>query len=191
MESISDVIFSTWVSTESALIEKLSWPAWALRTVELLFAILVLLFVIEFLFLSSPNGVEKLGTQKISAAFRWFQLQYISVYLIIMLADWLQGTNMYTLYASYKVDIGALFITGFLSSAIFGTFLGVYVDRWGRRLGCLIFCVLEILINILEHVPSMPVLIAGTRLLLLFSKMSNRCIIFIINNYRYYCSHLN
>lgn len=78
-----------------------------------------------------------------------------------MLADWLQGTNMYTLYASYNVDIGLLFITGFLSSAIFGTFLGIYVDRWGRRFGCIIFCVLEIVINLLEHVPSMPLLLVG------------------------------
>jgi hypothetical protein len=30
--------------------------------------------------------------------FRWFQAQYLVVYLVIMLADWLQGTNMYTLY---------------------------------------------------------------------------------------------
>ena len=32
------------------------------------------------------------------SAFRKFQLQYLAVYLITMLADWLQGTNMYTLY---------------------------------------------------------------------------------------------
>eukprot|EP01035_Chromulina_nebulosa_P020887 gene20887-27075_t len=78
-----------------------------------------------------------------------------------MLADWLQGTNMYTLYASYGVDIGSLFLTGFLSSAVFGTFLGIYVDKCGRKLGCIIFCILEIVINVLEHIPSMPILIFG------------------------------
>jgi hypothetical protein len=36
---------------------------------------------------------------KTSKAFRLFQVQYLTVYLIIMCADWLQGTNMYTLYA--------------------------------------------------------------------------------------------
>lgn len=45
---------------------------------------------------------------------------------------------------SYGVNIGALFLTGFLSSAIFGTFLGIYVDRAGRKLGCIIFCLLEV-----------------------------------------------
>ncbi|KAJ1419018.1 hypothetical protein B484DRAFT_333619 [Ochromonadaceae sp. CCMP2298] len=93
--------------------------------------------------------------------FRMFQAQYLSVYLTIMLADWLQGTNMYTLYSSYGVNVGTLFLTGFLSSAVFGTFLGVYVDSYGRKLGCLIFCVLEIVINLLEHVPSMPALMVG------------------------------
>lgn len=63
-----------------------------------------------------------------------------------MLADWLQGTNMYTLYSSYGVSVGTLFITGFLSSAVFGTYLGVLTDRWGRKMGCIIFCILEVIL---------------------------------------------
>eukprot|EP00597_Dinobryon_sp_UTEXLB2267_P001631 CAMPEP_0170080960 /NCGR_PEP_ID=MMETSP0019_2-20121128/16952_1 /TAXON_ID=98059 /ORGANISM="Dinobryon sp., Strain UTEXLB2267" /LENGTH=415 /DNA_ID=CAMNT_0010295161 /DNA_START=193 /DNA_END=1440 /DNA_ORIENTATION=- len=94
-------------------------------------------------------------------SFRLFQVQYLTVYLIIMLADWLQGTNMYTLYSSYGVDVGTLFLTGFLSSAVFGTVLGMYVDTWGRKLGCIVFCLLEILINLMEHIPSMPCLLVG------------------------------
>ena len=50
------------------------------------------------------------------------------VYLIIMLADWMQGTHMYTLYLSYGVNVAALFLTGFLSGAIFAPFLGVVQD---------------------------------------------------------------
>ena len=53
------------------------------------------------------------------ADFRAFQRNYLFVYLIIMLADWLQGTNMFTLYQSYGVDISTLFVTGFASSAVF------------------------------------------------------------------------
>jgi MFS transporter, MFS domain-containing protein family, molybdate-anion transporter len=45
---------------------------------------------------------------------------------------------------SYGMNVGTLFLTGFLSSAVFGTFLGIYVDTWGRKLGCIIFCVLEV-----------------------------------------------
>lgn len=66
------------------------------------------------------------------------------VYLTVMLADWLQGTNMYTLYQSYGVDVGTLFLTGFSSAAVFGTFLGLFVDRFGRRNGCIVFCLLEV-----------------------------------------------
>lgn len=72
-----------------------------------------------------------------------FQWSYLSVYLTVMLADWLQGTNMYTLYQSYGVDVGTLFLVGFSSAAVFGTFLGLFVDRFGRRNGCIVFCLLE------------------------------------------------
>lgn len=59
------------------------------------------------------------------------------------------------------MQVGTLFLTGFASSAVFGTFLGIYVDTWGRKFGCILFCALEIIINTLEHVPSMPVLLFG------------------------------
>lgn len=59
------------------------------------------------------------------------------------------------------MNVGTLFLTGFLSSAIFGTFLGIYVDTYGRKLGCIIFCLLEIVINILEHLPNMHLLMFG------------------------------
>ena len=151
--------------------EYVGWPSWALQTILLLFSIICLLFIVEF---QLPARGEKEHKRRLEEkqhdqrqksslmnSFHWFQVQYLTVYLLIMLADWLQGTNMYTLYASYNVDIGSLFITGFLSSAIFGTFIGIYVDKWGRRFGCILFCILEIIINLLEHVPSMPLLLVG------------------------------
>ena len=49
--------------------------------------------------------------------FKRFRAQYLTVYLIVMLADWMQGTHMYTLYLSYGVNVAALFLTGFLSGA--------------------------------------------------------------------------
>lgn len=152
---------------EKNIILQLGWPSWACRSIEVLIAIVVLLSFMQYTFFSdtsktSPNNVNQIKLDsKTKIRFRWFQLQYLIVYLIVMLADWLQGTNMYTLYSSYNVDIGALFLTGFLSSAIFGTFLGIYVDIWGRKLGCILFCVLEIIINLLEHIPHMPTLLLG------------------------------
>ena len=34
--------------------------------------------------------------------FNAFQREYLAVYFVIMLADWLQGTNMYTLYLIWR-----------------------------------------------------------------------------------------
>lgn len=63
----------------------------------------------------------------------------------------MQGTHMYTLYLSYDVNISALFLTGFLSGAIFAPFLGSAVDQYGRKASCIIYCLLEVIINLLEH----------------------------------------
>ena len=94
-------------------------------------------------------------------SFRRFQVSYLLVYLITMLADWLQGTNMYTLYSGYDMPVGVLFLTGFISSAVVGTTVGLYVDQYGRKMGCVLFCVLEIIINTLEHFPSLTLLLVG------------------------------
>ncbi|GMH88207.1 hypothetical protein TL16_g11088, partial [Triparma laevis f. inornata] len=93
--------------------------------------------------------------------FTTFKMQYLTVYLVIMLADWMQGTHMYTLYLSYGVDISALFLCGFLSGAIFAPFLGSAVDKIGRKKSCVIYCVLEIVINCMEHSTNFQVLLAG------------------------------
>lgn len=158
-----------YLELEQSVSSKVGWPDWALRCVAVLSLLIVSVQLLEILVTNTRQEKSKKSTEekakgKVAApttAYRLFQLQYLSVYLIIMLADWLQGTNMYTLYSSYGVDVGALFLTGFLSSAVFGTFLGIYVDTWGRKLGCIIFCLLEIVINLLEHIPSMPALLVG------------------------------
>ena len=99
---------------------------------------------------------ESSGTAKapVPAGFKAFQWTYLGTYAVVMLADWLQGTHMcdqpaavprdapleskhsharrYELYESYGLtgdNIGNLFLTGFLSSAVFGTFVGTYVDQ--------------------------------------------------------------
>eukprot|EP00903_Cladosiphon_okamuranus_P018949 g17426.t1 len=152
------------------------WPDWAVDTFVCLSTLCAALVAGEWLFdrqqRSSPAGgkeATKAGQNgrgeavggPSAASFRRFQYKYLIVYLTVMLADWLQGTNMYTLYQSYGVDVGTLFLTGFSSSAIFGTFLGLFVDRFGRRNGCIVFCLLEVVINALEHVADMRLLLLG------------------------------
>lgn len=137
----------------------LGWPQWALEVIAGqpaterlcrphhsvgLGAAVVVAFLLQLASSGSWSSAGSRSHPKATSEFRWFQAQYLSVYLTVMLADWLQGTNMYTLYSSYGVNVGTLFITGFLSSAVFGTFLGVLTDKWGRRNGCIIFCVLEV-----------------------------------------------
>lgn len=162
---------SCLATLEDSVVASTGWPRWAVKTVLILFCVLGVVTGLQVMSekgeASAAESSRSKGRgrsqadEKEKTSFFWFQLQYLSVYLIVMLADWLQGPNMYTLYTSYGVDVGTLFITGFLSSAIFGTFLGVYVDTWGRRLGCIVFCVLEIVINLLEHVPNFTTLMVG------------------------------
>jgi len=140
------------------------WPAWAMNSFAAALGTTLTVAAVQYFTSSgddpSTENEEKPSGDKVPA-FRAFQRQYLLVYYIIMLADWLQGTNMYTLYHSYGVDISALFITGFASASVFGTVVGLYVDKWGRRFGCIIYLILEIIINILEHFNSFPLLLAS------------------------------
>jgi MFS family permease len=102
-----------------------------------------------------------------AARFASFQRSYLTVYVIVMLADWMQGTHMYTLYKEYaqqegsNVQIGTLFFTGFMAAGVLGTFTGPLVDRYGRKRACLVYAALEVVINLLEHVNSFPLLLLG------------------------------
>lgn len=129
------------------------WPAWALNTFIGLATFTVAVWLVqrhrdkekhEHEVDSKPHGEQE-------PAFRAFQREYLTVYAIIMLADWFQGTNMYTLYASYGVNISALFLSGFLSGAFWAGPVGFWIDKYGRRYWCIVYLVVEIVINVCEH----------------------------------------
>jgi predicted MFS family arabinose efflux permease len=109
----------------------------------------------------SSTNKEDIQKAALHKEFDSFRRSYITVYMVIMLADWMQGTHMYTLYLSYNVNISALFLTGFLSGAFFAPFLGSAVDKFGRKNSCIVYCVLEIIINSLEHSTNFSVLLFG------------------------------
>jgi len=153
------------------------WPSWAVNLLLTMTAALTITLIINHFFApnedetlsqtnangsssSSSNGVIK-TQQSLLGEFNTFRRSYLSVYLVIMLADWMQGTHMYTLYLSYNVNISALFLTGFLSGAIFAPFLGSLVDKFGRKRSCIVYCVLEIIINWLEHYSDFRTLLLG------------------------------
>lgn len=71
------------------------------------------------------------NAQTLSPEFKNFQFNYFLVFLLANGADWLQGPYVYALYESYghnKLAISTLFVAGFLSSMIFGTFAGSLAD---------------------------------------------------------------
>jgi len=84
------------------------WPTWSVECLAGLTVLCGVLVLLHYGFgeneesnkpLHGLNGVHQNGdTQERRKSFEACQRKYLAVYLIIMLADWLQGTNMYTLY---------------------------------------------------------------------------------------------
>jgi MFS family permease len=75
-----------------------------------------------------------------------FRKIFIPVYLLVMGSDWLQGAYVYTLYKDEKnlaeSVVAMLFTCGFLAAAISAVSTGALADKYGRRLACLVFCLL-------------------------------------------------
>ena len=115
-----------------------------LPVVETLLTLAVAAGVLQWWTWSRPK--EGAASPTADPAFASFQRNYLVVYFLVMGArsspsnsidpclasDWLQGPYVYKLYAYYgfdQGDIGLLFIAGFLSSLLFGTFLGSLADK--------------------------------------------------------------
>jgi predicted MFS family arabinose efflux permease len=147
------------------------WPSWAVKLLFVMTAALTCTLLANFFY--TPDDEKETEEEQIllkskhkthqslHTEFDAFRRSYLSVYLVIMLADWMQGTHMYTLYLSYNVNISALFLTGFLTGAIFAPFLGSLVDKFGRKRSCIVYCLLEIMINWIEHYNDFRTLLLG------------------------------
>ena len=67
---------------------------------------------------------------------------FFSAYFLALFSDWLKGAYIYALYSSYGYDqsqIAVLYVSGFASSGLFGTFTGCLADSLGRRNMALVF----------------------------------------------------
>lgn len=96
--------------------------------------------------------------------FKGFQMNYLAVFLLAMFSDWLQGPYVYELYVSYgfnQQQIAELFVCGFASSMIVGTFAGSLADSMGRRTMCIMYCVCYILACLTKTVPEYWTLMVG------------------------------
>ncbi|GBE88863.1 hypothetical protein BKA93DRAFT_497710 [Sparassis latifolia] len=91
--------------------------------------------------------------------------QYLTVYAIVMGADWLQGPYIYSLYkeqyAFPERMVALLFVTGFTSAGLIAPLVGVWADQHGRKRLCLTFCITYTLACICIQLPYLPVLLAG------------------------------
>ena len=96
--------------------------------------------------------------------FQTFQSNYLFVYMMAMFSDWLQGPYVYELYVSYgfnQQQIAELFVCGFGSSMIVGTFVGGLADKYGRRLMCVVYSVCYIVACCTKLVPEYWTLMLG------------------------------
>ncbi|KAI8905833.1 hypothetical protein EDD86DRAFT_210915 [Gorgonomyces haynaldii] len=95
------------------------------------------------------------------SSFKW---TYTIVFILASASDWLQGAYTYSLYKSYGLSfetIAQLFVVGFLSAAVFGGLLAPTVDKFGRRNGCLLFCIVYFLSSLTVFFQDFWVLLCG------------------------------
>ena len=124
---------------------------------EILFAVSVVLCI----YLSKSSFTSK---QQVPVGFRTFQVKYLSVLVLVEFADWLQGSYHYAWYKSVGFNlnsIGLLYVVGFSSSAVFGTIVGSLADKFGRKRGCQLFCILYGLSCYTKQYPTFEFAVAG------------------------------
>lgn len=95
------------------------------------------------------------------SAFLTFRLSYLFVTLVVMLADGLQGTHLYVLYEGYGFSVASLYCLGFITGAVTAPITGPLIDRFGRKKSALLYCALEVGINMLEQFPFLSGLIVS------------------------------
>ncbi len=84
---------------ESTVSESFGWPLWVTRTIIVLCTFVGIFGSTQLSSINVFASPAKVANIDNLWKFRKFQASYLVVYLLIMLADWLQGTNMYTLYS--------------------------------------------------------------------------------------------
>lgn len=93
-----------------------------------------------------------------------FQKKFLSIYLLMVSADWIQAPYLYKLYSFYgftKAEIGFLFVAGYASSAILGTVIASLSDRFGRKKIALVFCLLFVTSCLTKHFQNFNILLFG------------------------------
>lgn len=127
------------------------------------FAVCGLLCAI-MLYMSRTTNKGSTASAEKNTRFSAFQTNYLFVFVLAMFSDWLQGPYVYELYVSYgfnQQEIAELFVCGFGSSMIVGTFVGGLADKLGRRVMCVIYCLCYIAACCTKLVPDYWTLMLG------------------------------
>ena len=90
---------------------------------------------------------------------------YVTVLCVLTSAasprPWIAGTHLYVLYESYGFSVASLYCLGFGTGGILSFLTGPLVDQMGRKNAALLYCGLEIFINLLEQYPFFYGLVAS------------------------------
>lgn len=101
------------------------------------------------------------STKSVVPCFRSLRYTYLSVILVVFLADGLQGTHLYKLYDGYGFSVASLYCLGFFTGGVLSPITGPWIDKMGRKRAALLYCALEVFINTIEQYPYLSFLIAS------------------------------
>ena len=78
--------------------------------------------------------------------FTQFQTRYLAIYALMMISDGFRGPFLYPLYKSVgweNVEIYQLFLTTYLSSAVFSGCFGYLADKWSKKYTTWVACIID------------------------------------------------
>jgi len=113
---------------------------------------------------SSSGDDAQFDSASKEGTYKSLLVRYLIVYLLAALSDWMQGPYVYELYSSYgfsKHDIAVLFVAGFGSSMLFGSFIGGLADSCGRKKFTLLFSLIYALSCVTKHFNDYNILMVG------------------------------
>ena len=114
--------------------------------------------------LYGKDSTSQSTTKAVNSKFSTFQNTYLFVFLMAMFSDWLQGPYVYELYVSYgfnQSEIAELFVCGFASIMIFGTFIGGLADKFGIKKLCIFYAFFYVIGCLTKMFPNYWILMFG------------------------------
>ncbi len=159
---------------------------WSTLAVLALGVVLLVMLLLQELGSRRPTGSGSIEAEAVQK----FQRLYLPPFLLATFADWIQGPYQYKVYTAYgfdEHDIGRLYICGFGSSLLFGTYVAGVADtcagvrpichghsrllssrrrlavprRYGRKANCLLYCLVYSLSCLTKNSPNYHHLMVG------------------------------